>query len=46
MGPMDKVEDSDIYLPAMGLEGLLRGHSGHGSGMWEETREQEQVRQL
>lgn len=37
MGPVDKVEDSDIYLQA-GLEGLLRGHRGPGSGKWENQR--------
>lgn len=46
MGPVDKVEDSDIYVPAAGLQGLLRGHCGHGGGKWEESSDQEQVRQL
>lgn len=30
MGPMDNLEDSDIYLVAAGLERLLREYSGHG----------------
>lgn len=33
IGPMDELEDSDIYLAAAaGLEGLLRAFSGHGGG--------------
>lgn len=40
LSPMDKLEDSDIYLAAAGLGAgaVLREHSGHGSGKWREVK--------
>lgn len=46
MDPMGKLEDSDIYLAAVGLEGPRRKPSGHGSGKWEIRGELGKARQL